>query len=107
MPRTVHDKVGAEAADDVADPFDALLRRPDLVDVHGGLSAELACELKARRLGRTDADDAASAHLLRGCQRQDADRSRALDDDIVAPLEAACPAGTVERADASGQRFAE
>ena len=49
----------------------------------------LRASFEPRLFRRADADHAARAHLLRGRDRQNADRARALDHDRVAPLEAA------------------
>ena len=57
------------------------------------------------RLRRADGDDAARAHLLGRGDGEDADRTGALDDDRVVPLEAAGLGGAVEGADAARQRL--
>jgi hypothetical protein len=63
--------------------------------------------LSPRLLRSADADHAARPHLLRRRDREDADRPRALDDDRVAPFEAARADRAVEGADAGGERFRE
>ncbi len=50
------------------------LRRRELLDIDGRLRAELARQRKPRRLRRADADHAPCAHLLRGGDRENADR---------------------------------
>src|SRR6185312_16891448 len=99
MAGAIHHQIGAEAADNVAHLLDSCLRRPDLFDIDGGFSAELARELQPRRLRRTDADDAACPHLLRGGDRENPDRTRTLDHDGVAPAKPAGPGGAIEGAD--------
>ena len=67
----------------------------------------LRASLRRGALRRADADDAARAHLLRRRDRQNADRPGALDDDRVAPSEAAGAGRAVEGADAGGQRLGQ
>src|SRR6185437_4274912 len=105
MSRTIHHQISAEAADDVAHALDPRFRRGDILDVDGGFSAELARELEPRVLRRPDTDDAPRAHLLRGGDREDADRTGALDHHGIAPTEAAGPGRAIEGADAGSQRL--
>ncbi len=74
-------------------------------DIDGGFRAEFARQLQPRRLRRADADHAARAHLLRGGDRENPDRTGALDHDRVAPGESAGAGGAIEGADAGGQRL--
>src|SRR5215203_5068231 len=71
------------------------------------LGAELARQRQPRLLRGADADHPAGSHLLRRRDRQDADRPGALDDDRVAPSEAAGAGRPVEGADAGGERLGE
>ena len=105
MAGAVHDQVGAVAADELADPGDALGGRPVFLDIHRRLGAKFARQRQARLLGRADADDAARAHLLRRGDGQDADRPGALDDDRVAPFEAAHALRAGKAADRRGDRL--
>src|SRR5262249_31600143 len=105
MAGTIHHEVGAEAADDVANTLDALIRLLDLLDVHRRLGAEFARELKPRRFATADADHPSGAHFARGGDGENADRSRALDHHRVPPSESTGADRAVERADAGGQRL--
>src|SRR6185437_6992958 len=100
MSRAIHHQIGAEAADDLAYRLDARLRRRDLFNVYSRFRAELARQLEPRRLRCADANHAPRAHLLRGGDRQNADRARALDHHRVAPGETTGTRRTVEGADA-------
>ena len=108
MARAVHHEIRAEAADDVAHRRDARFGGVCTSSMFTVASApNLRASLQARLFRRADANHAARAHLLRGGHRQNADRARALDDDGVAPLEAARLDRAVERADARGERLAQ
>ena len=90
MAGAVHHEVGAEAADDVAHAP----RCAPPASVTSSMSTvasapNLRASFEPRLLRRADADHAARAHLLRRGDGQDADRPGALDDDRVAPREAA------------------
>ena len=76
-----------------------------LFDIDRGFGAEFARQRQPWRLRRADADDTARAHLLCCGNRQNSDRTGALDHHGVAPGEAARSRGAVEGADAGGQRL--
>ena len=75
------------------------------IDIDGRLRAEFSRERQPRRLRRADTDHPARTHFLCGRDRQNADRTGALNHDRIAPGKSARAGGAVEGANAGGQRL--
>src|SRR5262249_30369773 len=99
-PGAVHHQVGAETANKRAHLRDALIGAPVTFDVDRCFGAELAREFEPRPFRSADADHAPGAHFLRGRHRENPDRTRALNDDGVAPFEPANTRRAIKGADA-------
>src|SRR5262249_13314391 len=105
MAGTVHHEICAKSADDVAHARDPLLRILGLLDVHRRFGTECSRELEPRLLRSADADHPSGAHSLGSGDGENANWSRALDYDGIAPGESAGAHRAVERTDAGGQRL--